>query len=61
MIIVIEVVICIHICNISYVPVASFAGVGVPPMVQVSPWRAEATPRVMLATPSSAYITKHAA
>ena len=42
-----------------YVPVASVAGAGVPPMVWVSPWKAEATLCVMLATPSSAYITKH--
>ena len=32
---------------------------GNPPMVLVSPWKAEATPCVMLATRSSAYITKH--
>ena len=33
-----------------YVPVASFAGAGVPPVVWVSPWKAEATPCIMLAT-----------
>ena len=46
-------------CIYIYVPVASFAGAGVPPMVWVSPWKAQATPSVMLATSSSAYSTKH--